>query len=498
MKFKKGFVSITIILFTLSMVLAFSFFPSVVIEDNIVKADNTFFVSDYELQASGDYFTLIQLPDTQSWADGDALIANFQNTADWIIDNTESWHIFMTVHVGDIVDRDEIPVEWTRANVMFNELDNHSMPYLAIPGNHDGSYDTCPVFNLTPYHVYFPTSRFEDSINNANVTCSGTNYQWGGENGSVPCDNLGFNYYALLDIESGGYTYPFIVIGLRWCPSNSALVWLNETLDTYSDKNTIIFTHAAMNIDDAWLESGDSGACNGFGRALCTGDPDYWNCNDGIEQWNEVFKYHPNICLVLSGHIPYDGGGFGATGKATYDIPVAYQNASFDNKVHALLANYQENYYGGGYYSGAFRQYKFYLEDGYINATTYSTDTTESESDNGWYNGSENKFTLIYNFTYEEEEEIQFISIDGGTNGTTIYNSIPTINWTDVSNTANYWLQVDNNANFASPEINITNINQYNYPLNCVIDTNVSFIIPVANKLTSYDTYYMRVRSFTR
>jgi len=106
---------------------------------------------------------------------------------------------------------------------------------------------------------------------------------------------------------------------------------------------------------------------------------------------------------------------------------------------------------------------------------------------------------MVYdNTSYPSQSEtIQFISINGNTNGTTIYNSTPTINWTVVVDTSQYWLQIDNNADFSSPEVNYTDINQWNYPSNCNINaTRVLFTLPLG--LTNYDTYYMRVRAYTR
>jgi len=96
-----------------------------------------------------------------------------------------------------------------------------------------------------------------------------------------------------------------------------------------------------------------------------------------------------------------------------------------------------------------------------------------------------------------QDNEIEFISICGQTNGTTIYLNKPTINWTVVTNASMYWLQIDNNNDFSSPEINYTDINEYNYPVNCDINTTrVSFTLP--DSLPSYDRYYMRVRAYTR
>jgi len=94
-------------------------------------------------------------------------------------------------------------------------------------------------------------------------------------------------------------------------------------------------------------------------------------------------------------------------------------------------------------------------------------------------------------------EGISFISINGGVNATEIHDTTPTIIWTKINDASVYWLQIDNNNDFSSPEINLTDINAVNYPAHCVIGTNVSFTIPEANKLTSYEVYYMRVRSKT-
>jgi len=108
-------------------------------------------------------------------------------------------------------------------------------------------------------------------------------------------------------------------------------------------------------------------------------------------------------------------------------------------------------------------------------------------------------FDLKYPFEPAEGDTTipQFISIDGQENETTIYDSTPAINWSVVNNTSQYWLQIDNNEDFSSPEINLTDINQYNYPANCEINaTRVSFTLP--NALPSYNNYYMRVKAYVK
>jgi len=104
---------------------------------------------------------------------------------------------------------------------------------------------------------------------------------------------------------------------------------------------------------------------------------------------------------------------------------------------------------------------------------------------------------LNQTISFETEEGVQFTSINGGTNGSIIYDATPTINWTTVDTASVYWLQIDDDADFSSPEINYNDINEYNYPSNCDINTTrVSFVLPVS--LSGYDTYYMRVRAYTR
>lgn len=96
-------------------------------------------------------------------------------------------------------------------------------------------------------------------------------------------------------------------------------------------------------------------------------------------------------------------------------------------------------------------------------------------------------------------EDIQILSINGNNNGTTIYDSTPTFNWTKISNASQYWLQVATDNTFTNLVVNITNINQWNYPSNYNENsTRVSFTLPDTNKLSVYDNYYCRVKALSR
>ncbi len=118
-------------------------------------------------------------------------------------------------------------------------------------------------------------------------------------------------------------------------------------------------------------------------------------------------------------------------------------------------------------------------------------------------------FAMIYkerNFFGDPSLEIQqydipqFISIDNGINGTLVYNSTPTFNWTKPNyDISQYNLQIDNNVDFNSPEINITDVNQYIYPSEYSENaTRISFILPSGYSLPKYDIYYCRVDDFIK
>jgi len=98
---------------------------------------------------------------------------------------------------------------------------------------------------------------------------------------------------------------------------------------------------------------------------------------------------------------------------------------------------------------------------------------------------------------YTPSINIEILSINGLENESIIRDSTPTINWTRISDTSQYWLQIDNNVDFSSPEVNLTDINQWTYPSYFSQNsTRVSFTLPTI--LTSYDKYYMRVRALIK
>ena len=98
---------------------------------------------------------------------------------------------------------------------------------------------------------------------------------------------------------------------------------------------------------------------------------------------------------------------------------------------------------------------------------------------------------------YEPQGSTQFIDINGGTNGTLIYDTTPTFNWSLVADTSMYHLQVATDSAFSSLIVNLTDINEINYASQYDANaTRVSFTLPTP--LSNYDVYYCRVKPYEK
>lgn len=105
---------------------------------------------------------------------------------------------------------------------------------------------------------------------------------------------------------------------------------------------------------------------------------------------------------------------------------------------------------------------------------------------------------LEWNWYQEESNDTipQFIDINGGTNHTDIHTATPTFNWTSITNTSQYNLQISNDSAFTQLVANIIDINIYVFPTYySVVGSNISFTLPPEYALTDMKSYYCKVRA---
>ena len=88
-------------------------------------------------------------------------------------------------------------------------------------------------------------------------------------------------------------------MGLEFGPTDEVLEWASRLIRAHADKHVIVATHCYMYDDDTRLGPGDDFSPHKSDRA--------WN--DGEQMWDKFVRKHPNIFLVVSGHVKGEGAG---------------------------------------------------------------------------------------------------------------------------------------------------------------------------------------------
>lgn len=249
-------------------------------------------------------FTIPVFPDTQGEVGSTPEM--FISQLNWVVANKDSLNIPFVLHVGDIVNFDNIKHYETASNG-FKILDNAKIPYVLCLGNHDteavgeNSGSAAPgntnlnLRKTNKFNTYFPVSRLK-----------GQQGRW--EEGKS--DNA---YYTF---NAGGLNW--LVVSLEFCARKGAVEWADKVVSEHPNHNVIILTHYHLN------GSGDISERNaGYGDL------------SPYEIYDTFIEKHPNILLVLSGH----------TGNS------AWRNDRGDNgnRIYQILTDYQGENQGDGY-----------------------------------------------------------------------------------------------------------------------------------------------------
>jgi len=302
------------------------------ISNNSPKLGDRVEVKYMVYSGDADNFTVIVLPDTQHYSEARPEI--FIHQTQWIVENIRNLNIIFVTHLGDLVqNNDNVEKEWQVADKAMDLL-NDVVPYSILPGNHDMQPGGQAIF----YNKYFPASRFEHQI------------WWGGS------FNENKNNYQFF--SAGGDDY--IIFHLQYCPPRGVIKWVDEILTTYSDRIAIISTHSFIGNENLRISH-------------CKNTSDGDTTGKGL--WNGLVKTHPNIFLVLSGHIP-------GSSRRIDEIN--------GHVVYQLLSDYQDEENGG---NGYLRIMTFQPNRDIILVKTYSPTLDKYLTD------PDNQFDLPFNMT---------------------------------------------------------------------------------------------------
>ena len=277
-------------------------------------------------------FSIVVLPDTQNYTDSSfgGSPQYFYDQTTWIKENTKKLNIVMVAHVGDIVQHPAATSEWEIASTAFKTLDDE-VPYILCLGNHDIADDKSgqPGARDTLLNDYFPPSRFTESP------------LYKEQFGADPRRHFlepeqSDNYY--LFFSGGGVD--FLIMALEFKPRAETLAWANQVVAAHPEHRCIVLTHGYL----------DANRRRNMGRYAIEG-----SAPEAV--WEKFVSQRRNIFMVLCGHI---------LGES-----VLTSNGAGGNRVHQVLANYQNNYVGNGG-QGYLRIMTFHPEMNRIDVLTYS------------------------------------------------------------------------------------------------------------------------------
>ncbi len=197
---------------------------------------------------------------------------------DWILENKNDKKIAHVFGLGDITedwnDADK-EQEWIQAHQYISQL-NGIVPYSLVRGNHDESHY---------FSKYFATKEYMDQYN-----------------GYFMVEGDIRNSYKTLTFG----TVDYLILNLDFGPSDAMLEWANEVVASHPNHRVIITTHAYQGFDgdhftpDNVTTGADIYSLTDVDITVNYTSRDY---NNGKAMWEKFVSKHPNIFLVLNGHV---------------------------------------------------------------------------------------------------------------------------------------------------------------------------------------------------
>jgi len=274
--------------------------------------------------------TVVVIPDTEGYCGKRPQI--FNAMMQWVLENKDKRNIEYLLHVGDITNNNA-EEEWKNARKAFDIIEG-KIPYVLAAGNHD--YDHTPG-RLTHMNDYF---KVEDQ---KKWPTFGDVY----EPGKLE------NHYQFMEING----QKWIVLSLEMGPRKEVIAWANKVLKEHEDRLAIILTHGYLYYGNErynHLRGGQRASPYNF----------YGEGADGEMMWNQLVRKHPNVMMVICGHLSSQYVGY------------RKDNADHGNIVHQMLVDYEKMRGGNGF----LRVLEFLPDGKTVQVRTYSPVTKEIRS----------------------------------------------------------------------------------------------------------------------
>ena len=239
-------------------------------------------------------FSMIVIPDPQSYVKFDANQPLFELQTAWIANSLESLNIKGVLCTGDLVEQNEIRIpdgvngnqtseeQWKAASRAFERLDG-KVSYAVCTGNHDYGYEKAEN-RLCRFPEYFPSER--NSCWRKSLVSVGLNYQ-----GIPTLENAAYEF----DTPTWG---KLLVVSLEFAPRDEAIEWARRLTESakYKNHKVILLTHSYMTPEAVRRDNEDYKVSPAnYGQAI----------------WEKLIYPSQNICMVICGHeceiVGYEG-----------------------------------------------------------------------------------------------------------------------------------------------------------------------------------------------
>lgn len=282
----------------------------VMVQDELAEQQVNLAGTTSQPESQEDYdFSFIWMSDTQYYSQSYPQI--YQKMVSWIAEQKEQMNIKYVIHTGDVVDKADQEYQWIEADKNMKVLEDASIPYGVLAGNHDvGHQDN----DYSKFQQYFGAQRF------VNQSVYGGSYE----------NNRG--HYDL--VSAGGND--FIIVYMGWGLGEKEIDWMNEIVAKYPERKAILCLHEYLLVSNNRSPIAD-------------------------QIFEKVVKPNKNVIAALSGHYHDAELKVDAVDDDGDGIP--------DRSVYQMLADYQGAPEGG---LGYMRLMQFDMKNNKLHIKTYS------------------------------------------------------------------------------------------------------------------------------
>lgn len=317
----------------------------------ILLWSNIFAQNEYTAPAltSSDSWSIILLPDPQTYSKFERNQPIFELMTTWISENIDPLNIKMVLCTGDLVEQNEYInpdgksgnqpsiSQWKAVSHAFGRLDGR-VPYITALGNHDYGYKNIEN-RKSNFNTYFPVDK--NFQNQKLLREVGLNAE-----GVPTLENAAFEF-----ITPHGKKMLFLV--LEFAPRDTTVAWAKEVVgqDKYKDHTVVVLTHSYMNSENEHIVNEEYPIKDG---------------NYGAALFEKLIAPSSNIQMVFAGHI-------GAPDRPQGHIAFRTDENASGKKIHQMVFNAQA--LGGGWMGNGGDGWLRILEftaDGKVKVKTFS------------------------------------------------------------------------------------------------------------------------------